>query len=86
MNPLAQQALGALPLGDIMHAAKNGSPALLSLAGRAIGLGADDQQALVGGRVPWWAITVGALAVGFVVGVRVEAKAPQSVPKFLKGT
>jgi len=84
MNGLAEVALGQLA-PHVAAVAQNGSPMLLKLAGRAIGLGDADQQALSQGKVPWWAIAVGALAIGFVAGVRTEASAPASVPKWLKG-
>ncbi len=42
-------------VGNVVHEmAKNGSPALLSTVGRIAGLGVDDQQALVQGRIPFW--------------------------------
>ena len=84
MNPLAQAALQQLPLGELASVAQNGSKGLLRFAGRAMGLGDADQNALAAGKVPWWAIAAGALAVGVVVGVQWEAKASQSVPKWLK--
>jgi len=84
VNGLAASALGQFA-PHVVSAAQNGSPMLMKLAGRAIGLGDADQQALAAGKVPWWAISIGALAVGFVIGVRVESSAPASVPKWLKG-
>ena len=43
MSIIANAAMSQLPLGDLVNAAKTGSPDLLKLAGRAIGLGADDR-------------------------------------------
>jgi hypothetical protein len=85
MNPLAQAALQQLPLGQLAGVVQNGSASVLKFAGRAIGLGDAGQEALAKGKVPWWAISIGALAIGVVAGIQWESRSPGSVPKFLKG-
>lgn len=63
-------------MGTVLHAAKNGSPHLLRLAGRAFGLGEAEQTALVQGKLPFWLwITVG-LAGGVLVGVQIQKHWP----------
>lgn len=71
--------------GQAAELARNGSPLVVKAAGRLLGLGDDEREALLGGRVPWWVWTVGGLTLGFVVGVQVYKKHPDVVPGFVKG-
>lgn len=75
----------ALPYSELASMAKDGSPLLLEVAGRALGLGQDERAALGRGALPWffWA-TIGA-GVGIVVGVQVYKRWPEKVPAFVKG-
>lgn len=71
--------------GQATELARNGSPLVIKAAGRLLGLGEEERDALLGGRVPWWVWTVGGLAVGVVVGVQVYKRYPEKVPDFVKG-
>lgn len=55
-----------------------GSPALVTSAGRILGLGADEQQALARGDVPRWAVfALGAIA-GSVLMVGLRRLSPRA--------
>lgn len=74
-----------LTLDDVERLSQRGSPALLSMAGRAFGLGAEEQAALVEGKLPtWFWVALGVLG-GVVVGVQIQQRFPRQVPKFLGG-
>ncbi len=62
-----------------------GSPLLLRAAGRVFGMGQAEQQALMTGQIPWWVPTLAALAVGVVVGSRVQRKYPKALPALVSG-
>lgn len=64
---------------------KEGSPLLLNAIGRVVGFGASEQQALVQGRIPWWAFLGMGLGLGFVLGARVERRYKGQLPKFVTG-
>ena len=72
-------------LDDIERMSHKGSPALLSMAGRAIGLGADEQQALANGKLPAWFWVAAGVLGGVVIGVQVQRRWPQHVPNFVGG-
>lgn len=72
-----------IPAETVMHVAQNGSPALLSSFGRLFGLGSDEQQALMKGEVPRWAMFALGLAAGIAAGVFVQRKYPEQVSKLV---
>lgn len=72
-------------LADVQYMAKNGSPALLAVAGRAFGLGTSERDALFSGEIPWWTMLLGGAAIGFFAGARVTRKWPEKVPSWVKG-
>ncbi len=75
----------SLSVSDVQKIASSGSPAILDMAGRAVGLGDAERTALSAGNVPaWFWITTG-LLVGVVVGVRVHRNWPKYVPNAVKG-
>lgn len=71
--------------GDAAKIAQNGAPMLVQAAGRLVGLGDEERNALVNGKIPWWVWTVGGLTLGFVVGVQVYKRYPEKVPEFIRG-
>lgn len=71
--------------GQAAKIAENGSPMLVQAAGRLLGLGADERDALSKGAVPWWLWTLGGLALGFYVGVKVHQRYPEKIPEFIRG-
>ena len=70
-----------IPAEAVMHAATNGSPVLISSVGRLFGLGEEEQNALLKGEVPRWAIFALGIAAGAAVGVFVQRKFPEHVRK-----
>lgn len=77
--------IGNVPYGQVAHAAQNGSPIVLEAAGRLLGLGASEREALASGRVPGWLWAVVGLGAGVVVGVRAYRKWPSKFPKVISG-
>jgi hypothetical protein len=72
-------------IDQIADAAVNGSPVLVSAAGRLVGLGQTEREALVEGRIPKW-LWMGAFLVGgFVIGVRVQKAWPSRMPRWVAG-
>ncbi|MDD1678142.1 MAG: hypothetical protein LUO93_03025 [Methanomicrobiales archaeon] len=78
--------IGNLPISvsDLQGVAKHGSPMLLNAFGRALGLGANEQAALGGGKLPWWLWASVALAGGVVVGIQVHKRWPEKIPEALR--
>ena len=74
-----------LDYNELAKAATQGSPLLLNAVGRIYGLGAEERASLFGSGIPGWTWGVAALAVGFVVGVRVYKAYPSKVPALIKG-
>jgi len=75
----------ALERPDVQEMATKGSPRLLSMVGRAFGLGQAEQQALVKGNFPTWFWITAGVAVGVVVGIQVQKRWPEKVPTMLGG-
>lgn len=71
--------------GQAQKLAQNGSPMLLSTAGKLLGLGDGELDAAKGGRLPWWVWVAGGLALGFAAGAYVQREHPGKVPGFLGG-
>jgi hypothetical protein len=71
--------LSALERPEVQQLVNQGSPKLLSMVGRAFGLGQAEQQALVKGQFPTWLFLAAGLAVGFVVGIETEKRWPGKV-------
>jgi len=76
-----------LPVGiaDMQSVARNGSPDLMAAAGRAFGLGAGERQALLAGKIPWWTMLLGGIAIGFVAGAQVHGRWPDKLPGWIAG-
>jgi hypothetical protein len=74
-----------LPYGELLQAAQGGSPLLLNVAGRALGLGQAEQAALAQGNIPGWFWAVAGVSLGVVVGVQVYKRWPDKVPAFVQG-
>ena len=72
-----------IPAETVIRVAKNGSPDLLSSVGRLFGLGTDEQQALMRGEVPRWAMFALGVAAGVAAGVFVQRKYPEQVSKLV---
>ena len=70
---------------EIAKAATQGSPLLLNAVGRIYGLGAEERASLFGEGIPGWTWAVAALAVGFVVGVRIHKSYPTKIPEIIRG-
>jgi len=77
---LASSAQGA----DVAKLATAGSPGLLRAAGRLLGLGEVQQDQLTQGRIPWWIIAVGGVALGVAAGVKLQQRYPHRIPAFLR--
>jgi hypothetical protein len=77
--------IGGVQLSDIQHVAKNGSPAILHVVGRAVGLGQEERAALSNGGLPWWLVLGGGIAIGFVLGARTHKAYPNHMPKWVSG-
>ena len=76
--------LGQVPMNEIQEIARNGSPQILHMVGRAFGLGQDERNALTQGKFPvWFWIATGGL-VGIVAGMYAHKKWPNQIDKFLK--
>lgn len=70
---------------SVAHVANSGSPVFLTLAGRMLGLGASEVQAVKNGHFPaWFWFSVGTLA-GIAAGVMLEEHYPGTLRKFVKG-
>lgn len=54
--------------------ATRGAPAVLQAAGRLAGLGTAEQDALVGGRVPFWLLLGVGLAAGWFLGAQAQSR------------
>lgn len=78
-------ALPNVPMHQIVDMAQNGSPALLSAAGRMLGLGQAETSALTKGKIPaWFWITMG-VGAGIFAGVRAYRMWPEKFPEWVKG-
>lgn len=53
-------------------AAQHGSPLVTSAAGRLLGMGEAERDALSSGKIPGWVLLVGGLAAGIVIGARIH--------------
>lgn len=67
------------------HAAREGSPLLVEVAGRFLGFGAAERTALAEGGIPGWLWLVGGLSVGLVVGARLHKRYGSRMPKVVTG-
>jgi len=77
-----------LSYDDLHRIAKDGSPLLLQALGRVYGLGPQERAALGqsgSGGLPNWTWAVLGIAVGVVVGARVQKKWPSAFPKIIRG-
>jgi len=73
-----------LTLQDFERISKN-SPAIVDMAGRAIGLGSEERVALANGKFPaWFWIAIGGIA-GTMIGIQWHKRASKSIPKFIGG-
>lgn len=77
--------LSALERPEVQELAAKGSPKLLSMVGRAFGLGQAEQQALVKGNFPTWFWVTAGLTIGVVVGIQVQKRWPDKVPTVIQG-
>jgi|GEM_PF-2340943 len=68
-------------VGQLGSVAKNGSPLLVNSLGRLFGLGQEEQQALVKGEFPRWAVFALGIGAGVIAGVLVQRKFPSQVSK-----
>jgi hypothetical protein len=75
----------SLPYADMMNVAKDGSPLLLEVAGRALGLGQTERAALANGALPWWFWGTLGVTAGVVVGIQLHMRWPEKIPAFVKG-
>jgi hypothetical protein len=73
--------LSALDRPEVRELATKGSPRLLSMVGRAFGLGEAEQRALVNGRFPTWFWIGSGVALGLVAGLYVERQWPGKIFK-----
>jgi hypothetical protein len=71
--------------GHVARAASDGSPAVVKAAGRLLGLGAEERDALARDGVPGWAWAVIGVGAGIVAGVRIYRRWPNKVPKLISG-
>jgi hypothetical protein len=74
-----------LPYAQMLSAAQNGSPALLRVAGRAMGLGEAERTALANGKIPGWFWALGGVAIGVFAGVRLHRMVGDKLPEWLRG-
>jgi len=75
----------SLPYAEMLTVAKDGSPLLLEVAGRALGLGQAERAALGQGALPWWFWGTLGITVGVVAGIQVHKRWPDKIPAFMKG-
>lgn len=72
-------------VAQVLAVAKEGSPLLLDVAGRAFGLGQAEREDLSAGKIPWWTWAVLGLAAGFTLGARMERKHRGKLPAIIAG-
>jgi hypothetical protein len=80
----------AIPLSpqnveQLADVALNGSPALVSAAGRLIGLGQAERSALAQGKIPAWFWMSLCIVGGVAIGVRVQKAWPRTLPEWITG-
>ncbi len=78
--PLSPQAIDSLT-----DMAANGSPALVTAAGRLVGFGQEEREALIAGRIPPWLWIGMALVGGVLIGARVQNTWPKALPRWATG-
>lgn len=71
-------------VGIFHEVMKNGSPSVLSLAGRAFGLGEAEQTALINGKVPFWIWVTLGITGGVVIGIQIHKRWPSKIPEALR--
>lgn len=74
-----------IPYEQLEQIATHGSPLLLRSMGRLWGMGTAEQDALVRGRFPGWALMLVGLGGGLVAGAMVYRKWPKVIGKVLGG-
>ena len=72
-----------LPYDQLEQIATSGSPLLLRSLGRLYGMGTAEQDALVRGRIPGWALMLVGLGGGFIAGAMVYRTWPDAMAKVL---
>lgn len=78
-------ALPNLPYAQMIDVAQNGSPALLSVVGRAFGLGEAETRALSTGKIPGWFWLAAGLAGGVWAGIQLHDRWPDKIPTWMMG-
>jgi hypothetical protein len=78
--------IGNLPISgsDLGEIASKGSPTLLRIAGRAFGLGEEEQSALINGKFPIWFWIVLGAAGGVYAGVQLQKRYPRQIANILE--
>lgn len=66
----------SLSATEVQKIAASGSPALLNIAGRAIGLGQAETNALVKGNIPSWFWATAGVLGGIVIGIQIHKRWP----------
>ena len=72
-------------IDQLTDAAVNGSPALVTAAGRLVGFGQDERTALAAGKIPGWFWMSVVLVGGVVIGIRVQKAWPTKLPRWVTG-
>lgn len=78
--------LGGIPISPDMlrDVAQHGSPLVLGVVGRSLGLGPPEQAALARGGLPWWLLLGGGLIAGVAVGAYVHKRWPEALPETMR--
>lgn len=74
-----------IPYEQVVELAQNGSPLLVRSAGRLLGLGAAEQQALTTTGIPRWAVLTVGLGLGFFVGAWAYRRYPKPLARLVGG-
>ena len=72
-------------IDQLTDAAVNGSPTLVTAAGRLVGFGQDERTALAAGKIPSWFWVSVVLVGGVVIGIRVQKAWPTKLPRWVTG-
>lgn len=77
--------LGQIPFQQLGEMASHGSPMVLRMFGRALGMGDAEAGALARGQIPTWVWVVVGGAAGVAAGVYVHRTWPSQIDGILKG-
>lgn len=69
----------------LAQAAQHGSPLVTGAAGRLLGFGEAERDALSRGGIPGWLLLVAGLGVGVVIGARAHKHWGARLPKIISG-